>query len=73
MTAIGTLVERSTRYVMLFALPNGHTAEEVRRAMVRKIRQLPTELRRSLTWDQGSEMSEHARFYRRHWSADLLL
>jgi len=62
MTAIGTLVERSTRYVMLFALPNGHSAEAVRRAMVRKIRQLPTELRRSLTWDQGSEMSEHARF-----------
>jgi len=48
--------------VMLFALPNGHTAEEVRRAMVRKIRQLPTELRRSLTWDQGHEMAEHVRF-----------
>ena len=62
LTAIGTLVERSTRYVMLFALPNGHSAEEVRRDMVRKIRQLPTELRRSLTWDQGSEMSEHVRF-----------
>jgi transposase, IS30 family len=61
-TCIGTLVERKTRYVMLFALPNGHTAEEVRRAMARKIRQLPTELRRSLTWDQGHEMAEHARF-----------
>ena len=47
---------------MLFALPNGNTAEEVRRAMVRKIRQLPTELRRTLTWDQGHEMAEHARF-----------
>ena len=62
MTTVGTLVERKTRYVMLFALPNGHTAEEVRRAMARKIRQLPTELRRSLTWDQGHEMAEHARF-----------
>jgi len=61
-TCMGTLVERKTRYVMLFALPNGHTAEEVRRAMVRKIRQLPTELRRSLTWDQGHEMAEHVRF-----------
>ena len=62
MTCIGTLVERKTRYVLLFALPNGHTAEAVRKAMARKIRQLPTELRRSLTWDQGHEMAEHARF-----------
>jgi len=62
MTTIGTLVERSTRYVMLFALPNGHSAEAVRIAMARKIRSLPTELRRSLTWDQGKEMAEHARF-----------
>ena len=62
MTCIGTLVERSTRYVMLFALPNGHTAEAVRVALAKKIRSLPTELRRSLTWDQGREMKEHARF-----------
>jgi transposase, IS30 family len=62
MTCIGTLVERSTRYVMLFALPNGHTAEAVRVALAKKIRALPTELRRSLTWDQGHEMAEHARF-----------
>jgi transposase, IS30 family len=62
MTAIGTLVERSTRYVMLFALPDGHTAEQVRTALARKIRTLPTELRRSLTWDQGKEMAQHARF-----------
>jgi IS30 family transposase len=62
MTCIGTLVERSTRYVMLFALPNGHTAEAVRVALAKKIRALPTELRRSLTWDQGTEMAEHARF-----------
>jgi len=62
MTAVGTLVERSTRYVMLFALPNGHSADEVRKAMARKIRRLPSELRRTLTWDQGLEMAEHARF-----------
>jgi len=62
MTCIGTLVERSTRYVMLFALPNGHTAELVRVAMTKKIRSLPTELRRTLTWDQGHEMAQHARF-----------
>jgi len=62
MTTIGTLVERSTRYVMLFALPNGHTAEAVNTAIAKKIRSLPTELRRSLTWDQGKEMAEHARF-----------
>jgi len=62
MTCIGTLVERSTRFVMLFPLPDGHTAEAVRVALAKKIRRLPVELRRSLTWDQGSEMSEHARF-----------
>jgi transposase, IS30 family len=62
MTCIGTLVERSTRYVMLFALPNGHTAEAVRTAMTKKIRALPTELRRTLTWDQGHEMAQHAKF-----------
>jgi IS30 family transposase len=62
MTCIGTLVERSTRYVMLFPLPNGHTAELVRLALVKKIRSLPLELRRSLTWDQGHEMAQHAQF-----------
>jgi IS30 family transposase len=62
LTCIGTLVERSTRYVMLFALPDGHRAELVRNAMAKKIRSLPAELRRSLTWDQGKEMAEHAKF-----------
>jgi len=62
LTTVGTLVERSTRYVMLFALPNGHTAEAVRTAMAKKIRSLPTDLRRSITWDQGPEMSQHAKF-----------
>ena len=62
LTAIGTLVERKSRYVMLFALPNGHTAESVRTAMADKITDLPVQLRRSLTWDQGHEMAEHAKF-----------
>jgi transposase, IS30 family len=59
MTAIGTLVERSTRYVMLFALPDGHTADRVRVAMAKQVRRLPAELRRSLTLDQGREFAEH--------------
>jgi IS30 family transposase len=61
-SAIGTLVERATRYVMLLHLPNGHTAEEVRKAMTAKIQQLPVELRKTLTWDQGKEMSQHVQF-----------
>src|SRR5215471_13591051 len=60
MTCIGTLVERATRYVMLFPLLTGHTAELVRVALAKKIRALPLELRRSLTWDQGHEMAQHA-------------
>lgn len=61
-SAIGTLVERSTRFVMLFALPNGRTAEEVRRAMTETITALPAALCRTITWDQGKEMAEHATF-----------
>jgi transposase, IS30 family len=60
-TCIGTLVERSTRYVMLLKLEK-NTAEAVRTAMSRKILRLPAELRRSVTWDQGKEMAEHRRF-----------
>ena len=62
MTAIATLVERRTRYVMLLRLPAGNTAESVRTAIARRIVTLPAQLRRSLTWDQGKEMAEHARF-----------
>ena len=62
MTAIGTLVERATRYVMLFPLPDGNTAEAVRTALAQTIQRLPDHLWRSLTWDQGKEMAEHARF-----------
>jgi transposase, IS30 family len=61
-SAIGTLVERQTRYVMLVALPQGRTALAVRAALAAKILTLPGELRRSLTWDRGKEMAEHVRF-----------
>jgi len=61
-SAIGTLVERSTRYVMLLHLPHGRTADDVRRAMTETIQTLPASLRRTLTWDQGNEMAEHVRF-----------
>lgn len=61
-SAIGTLVERATRYVMLLELKNGKTAENVREALAKKIQALPTELWRSLTWDQGRELAEHAQF-----------
>ena len=60
--AIGTLVERSSRYVMLFRLPEGNGGEAVRRALAKKILTLPTELRRSITWDQGKEMNQHTHF-----------
>ncbi len=59
-SAIGTLVERSTRYVMLLHLPGDHAAETVREAIAATIVDLPEHLRRSLTWDQGSELAQHA-------------
>jgi IS30 family transposase len=61
-SAVGTLVERSSRYVMLLRLPNGRLAEHVRVALTRRIRTLPQQLRRSLTWDQGKEMAQHLSF-----------
>jgi IS30 family transposase len=76
-SAIGTLVERTTRFTMLLHLPRmeghsdtprtkhgpalaGHGAEAVRDAIAASIGHLPEHLRRSLTWDQGAEMSQHA-------------
>jgi len=61
-SAIGTLVERSTRYVLLLHLPAEHTAEAVRDALTTTVMTLPAHLRRSLTWDQGKEMSQHQQF-----------
>ncbi len=60
-TCIGTLVERTTRFVLLLKLEK-NTAEAVRVAMSAKILTLPAELRRSVTWDRGTEMSQHLRF-----------
>jgi len=59
-TAVGTLVERSTRFVLLLHLADGFSAEAVRDAITGKITTLPAALRRSLTWDQGLEMRQHA-------------
>jgi IS30 family transposase len=61
-SAIATLVERSSRFVMLVHLPDGRNAEAVREAMTAKILTLPEALRRSITWDQGVEMAQHAQF-----------
>ncbi|MGR7000889.1 IS30 family transposase [Yinghuangia aomiensis] len=61
-SAIGTLVERATRYVMLVHLPNGRTAEAVRDALTTTAATLPRHLVKSLTWDQGSEMAAHGAF-----------
>ena len=60
-SAIGTLVERATRYVILLHLPHDHTALAVQEAMVTAMAELPATLRRTLTWDQGKEMANHAR------------
>jgi IS30 family transposase len=62
MSPVATLVERSTRFVMLVALPNGHKADLVADALAAKITTLPVALTRSLTWDQGHEMAQHVRF-----------
>lgn len=61
-SAIGTLVERTSRYVMLVHLNHDHTAETVRDGLIRTMSELPAHLRGSLTWDQGAEMAEHDAF-----------
>jgi transposase, IS30 family len=60
-SAIGTLVERSTRFVILLHLPGRHTADEVATAMIREMLDLPGHLRRSITWDRGTELADYAR------------
>jgi IS30 family transposase len=61
-TAVGTLVERSTRFVMLLHLGTDKTAVNVEQQMRTAIMTLPHELRRSITWDQGAEMARHVTF-----------
>ncbi len=61
LSQIGTLVERATRFVMLLHLPDRRDAETVADQMITQMRLLPEHLRRSITWDQGSEMAAHER------------
>jgi IS30 family transposase len=61
-SAVVTLVERASRYLMLVALPDGYKAEQVRPALAAAVARLPEQVRRSLTWDQGKEMAEHTKF-----------
>ncbi len=59
-SAMGTLVERVSRYLCPVALPHGHDAESVKAALFDAVKDLPAHLRKSLTWDQGTEMARHA-------------
>jgi IS30 family transposase len=61
-STVATLVERKSRFVMLVHLPGSHTAGVVADALADAITRLPSQLRRSITWDQGKEMAGHARF-----------
>ncbi|MFI9082398.1 IS30 family transposase [Streptomyces sioyaensis] len=61
-SAIGTLVERSTRYTLLVHLPNGHRPDLVQKALLEAVKGLPPHLKHSLTWDQGAEMAHHYAF-----------
>jgi IS30 family transposase len=60
--AVITLVERSSRFVLLAPIPGRHTAEVARMTLAQLISTLPLSLRRSITWDRGSEMAQHAQF-----------
>jgi transposase, IS30 family len=59
-SAVGTLVERQTRYVMLLHLPDSHEATAVQAAMEKAIKTMPAALFKTLTWDRGKEMARHA-------------
>jgi IS30 family transposase len=59
-SAVATLVDRATRYAMVVALPDGNKADAVAAALIEHMGRLPAHLRRSLTWDRGSEMARHA-------------
>jgi len=60
-SAVGTLVERSTRFTILLHLPGRHDADNVAAAMIQEMRQLPDHLRRSITWDRGTELAAYKR------------
>ncbi|WP_445515062.1 IS30 family transposase [Tsukamurella ocularis] len=64
-SAIGTLVERTSRYTILLHLGGNRSAEAVRDAMITTLQQLPAPLRKSVTWDQGNEMAHHAQITER--------
>src|SRR5260370_19976976 len=72
-SAVRTLVDRSSLYVVLLHLPNGRTAESVRVALTHQLSKMPADLRRTLTWDQGKEMAEQRAVYYRHQHRRLLL
>jgi IS30 family transposase len=59
-SAVATLVDRASRYAMVLALPDGNKADAVARALIDHMGRLPADLRRSLTWDRGSEMAQHS-------------
>jgi transposase, IS30 family len=59
-TAMGTLVERKSRYLVPVALPGGRDSGAVRAGIIRSVRDMPASLCRSITWDQGIEMAQHA-------------
>ena len=63
-SAIGTVVERMTRFLLLLHLPEGHDSARVRDALSDAVSALPPQMRRSLTWDQGVEMACHDEFTR---------
>ncbi|MEC5148846.1 IS30 family transposase [Cryobacterium psychrotolerans] len=58
-SAIATLVERTTRFVVLVHLPNGHSSAALHDGLIDAMDALPVLLRRSLTWDQGTELARH--------------
>jgi IS30 family transposase len=61
-SAVGTLIERASRFVLLLHLPDGREAIKVNEAMKTAIAALPAELLRTITWDQGREMARHVDF-----------
>ena len=62
LSSIATLVERSTRYMQMIALPEGHRAELVADALAESVQTLRRQQVKTLTWDQGTEMADHPRF-----------